>query len=84
MATPETNADNLVERFDAGEDMSDVFDFDRATRPNRDTRKVNVDMPLWMIDALDEEAARLSINRQAVIKVWLAERIEAERERGAV
>ena len=45
---------------------------------------MNVDMPAWMIDALDKEAGRLSINRQAVIKVWLAGRIDAERARDAV
>lgn len=80
---PETNVENLMERFDNGEEVADYFDFDRASRPNRDTRKVNVDMPLWMIDALDDEAGRLSINRQAVIKVWLAERIDAEKARSA-
>ncbi len=74
-----TTAENLVERFDKGEDVTDYFDVEKATRPNRDTRKVNVDMPEWMIEALDEEAGRLSVNRQAVIKFWLAERIEQKR-----
>lgn len=77
-----TTTENLVERFDDGEDVTDYFDFEKATRPNRETRKVNVDMPEWMIEALDDEAGRLSVNRQAVIKFWLAERIELERAKG--
>lgn len=74
-----TTAENLVAKFDHGEEVDDYFDFDKAARPNRETRKVNVDMPTWMIDALDDEADRLSVNRQAVIKYWLAERIDQER-----
>ena len=61
-----------------------LFDFDKASRPNRETRKVNVDMPEWMIEALDEEAGRLSVNRQAVIKFWLSDRIDEERSKRAV
>lgn len=32
------------------------------------TQKVNVNFPLWMIAALDSEAEKLAIDRQAVIK----------------
>jgi len=37
---------------------------------------VNVDFPVWMIEALDKEASRLGVTRQSIIKVWLAERLE--------
>ncbi|MDY3980883.1 MAG: CopG family transcriptional regulator [Paraeggerthella sp.] len=80
----ETTDINLVERFDNGSDVNDYFDFDKASRPNRETRKVNVDMPEWMIEALDEEAGRLSVNRQAVIKFWLSDRIDEEKSKRAV
>lgn len=80
----ETTDINLVERFDNSNDVNDYFDFDKASRPNRETRKVNVDMPEWMIEALDEEAGRLSVNRQAVIKFWLSDRIDEERSKRAV
>jgi hypothetical protein len=80
----ETTDINLVERFDNGNDVNDYFDFDKASRPNRETRKVNVDMPEWMIEALDEEAGRLSVNRQAVIKFWLSDRIDEEKSKRAV
>ena len=44
-----------------------------------DLRRVNVDFPEWMIDELDREAKRIGINRQAVIKTWIAERIDRMR-----
>jgi hypothetical protein len=31
----------------------------------------------WMIDSLDREATKLGVTRQSVIKIWLAERLEA-------
>jgi hypothetical protein len=30
-----------------------------------------------MIDSLDREASKLGVTRQSVIKVWLAERLQA-------
>ena len=29
-----------------------------------------------MIDSLDQEAARLGVTRQSIIKVWIAKRLE--------
>jgi len=71
--------DKLLERFDAGEDVLDLFDLKSAERPNRELKRVNVDFPAWMVDALDEEAGRHGINRQAVIKTWIADRIDRMR-----
>jgi hypothetical protein len=63
--------------FDEGqEDIAEYLNLSSARHPNRKTRKVNVDLPEWMINSLDAEADRLAINRQAVIKTWLAERID--------
>ena len=39
-------------------------------------KRVNVDFPVWMIEELDNEAQRLGVTRQSIIKVWLAERLE--------
>ena len=37
-----------------------------------------MDFPSWMIDSLDREAEENSgVTRQSIIKVWLAERLEA-------
>lgn len=62
--------------FDEGQDVTGELDMTRAHRPGREQRRVNVDFPTWMIDALDAEAARLGVTRQSVIKVWVAERLD--------
>jgi hypothetical protein len=35
-----------------------------------------VDFPVWMIESLDREAARLGVPRQSLIKVWIAAQLE--------
>ena len=74
----QNGADALEAAFDAGEDMGEYFDFENATFPNKEQKRVNVDFPQWMIAGLDAEANRLGINRQAVIKTWIAERLDAK------
>ncbi|MEF2548974.1 CopG family transcriptional regulator [Aurantimonas sp. E1-2-R+4] len=61
--------------FDAGEDVSDQVDWSKARRPNLDTRRVNVDFPTWVVAGLDQQARRLGVTRQALIKLWIAERL---------
>ena len=64
------------QKFDAGEDITDELDLSKAKRSAREQRRVNVDFPIWMIEALDREANRLGVTRQSIIKMWLAERLE--------
>lgn len=75
--------DEFDERFDAGEDVSSVLDTDAVRRPGLEQRRVNVDFPTWMIEALDREAKILGVTRQSLIKVWIAERLEQQRKRAA-
>jgi hypothetical protein len=63
-------------KFDDGGDITAALNLSRAARPNRELRRVNVDFPVWMVEALDREADRLGVTRQSIIKVWLAERLE--------
>ncbi len=62
--------------FDDGEDVTSALDMSAARRPGLQQRRVNVDFPEWMIESLDREARRLGVNRQSIIKVWIAERLE--------
>jgi hypothetical protein len=72
-------ADEFDTRFDSDEDIVDSLDTGAARRPNQDTKRVNVDFPVWMIASLDKEARRLGVTRQSIIKMWLAERLEESR-----
>ena len=61
-------AEELDKTFDKGEDISKYLDLSRASRPGRDQRRVNVDLPKWIIESLDKEALRLGVTRQSIIK----------------
>jgi hypothetical protein len=64
-------------KFDDGrEGVIDDIDPTSWARPNWDVKHVSVDLPLWMVEALNEEAKRLAVTRQSLIKVWLADRID--------
>ena len=69
-------AEEFDKKFDSGEDITRYLDFSKARRPGREQKRVNVDFPVWMIQRLDREAARLGVPRQSVIKVWIADRLE--------
>lgn len=69
-------ASEFDRRFDAGESVLDALDMNAAQRPGHALKRVNIDFPAWMVQALDHEASRLGVSRQAVIKLWLAERLE--------
>ncbi|HAS22481.1 CopG family transcriptional regulator [Idiomarina loihiensis] len=69
-------ASEFDKKFDSDEDVMDELELEKAKRPMRKQKRVNVDFPEWMLDSLDEEAARIGVTRQSIIKVWLAERLE--------
>ena len=70
------NSSEFDRRFDDGESIIEVLDVAAARRQRLEQKRVNVDFPLWMVDQLDQEANRLGVTRQSIIKVWLAERLE--------
>jgi hypothetical protein len=62
-------------KFDAGDAISEFVDWSKMRRPGREIRRVNVDFPVWVVEALDCEARRLGVTRQALVKLWIAERL---------
>ena len=68
-------AEELDERFDRGEDVSEFLDVSKARKPMQEQKRVNVDFPRWMVDSLDQEARRVGVPRQALIKLWIADRL---------
>ncbi|MCL2790724.1 MAG: hypothetical protein FWD79_08780, partial [Desulfobulbus sp.] len=64
----EISAEEFDRRFDEGEDMTPYLDMSTARRPGRGLQRVNVDFPSWMVGAMDKEATRLGVSRQALIK----------------
>lgn len=69
-------AKDFDRKFDRGESVLAQLDLSKATRPDQEQRRVNIDFPNWMIQSLDNEARRLGVTRQLIIKVWIAERLQ--------
>ena len=70
-------AKKFEQQFDKGVDLTASLDLTKARRVLQAQKRVNVDFPTWMVDSVDREASKLGVTRQSVIKVWLAERLEA-------
>ena len=66
--------------FEEGSDEIDQFlDVKNARKVSPkllEPTKVNVDFPKWVVTALDREANRIGVARQALIKLWTVERLE--------
>ena len=69
-------AKDFDRKFDRGGSVHSALDLSRAARPDQLPRRVNVDFPAWMVQSLDNEARRLGVTRQSIIKVWIAERLQ--------
>ena len=69
-------ANEFDKQFDNGAEKISALNLSKAKRPMLDQKRVNVDLPIWMIKSMDREANRLGVTRQSTIKIWLAERLE--------
>ncbi len=71
-------ASQLDKKFDDNQDdILDYFDTSKIKMINEEPKRVNIDFPTWMVQSLDKEAKHIGVSRQAVIKMWLAERLES-------
>ena len=72
-----TKASDFDKKFDDGEDIIAQLDLSKARRPAEEQKRINMEVPVWMLAARDREARRLGVSRQSIIKMWLAERLQA-------
>ncbi len=71
-------ASELDKIFDDNqEDILEQFDTSKIRMINEEPKRVNIDFPLWMVQSLDKEAKHVGVSRQAVIKMWLAEKLQS-------
>ena len=64
---------------DAGKDLSAHLELANATRPGHEVQRVNVDFPVDLLRAIDREAKRIGVTRQAFIKLRLADTLASSR-----
>ena len=77
MTVKQISAEEFDRRFDDGEDMGDYIDWSSARRPGLEKKRVNVDFTDHMVHRLDYEAKKRGVTRQALIKMWIADRLDA-------
>jgi len=68
------------ERFDQGEDIHDLVDLSKAriTSPGRKIR-ITLDIPESLVKEIDSVREHIGVDRGALIKVWLHERVAQEK-----
>jgi hypothetical protein len=71
-------ASELDKIFDENqEEVLEYFDTSKIRMINEEPKRVNIDFPVWMVQSLDKEAKHVGVSRQAVIKMWLAEKLQS-------
>ena len=70
-------AEELDRRFDDGEDVLEFFDVANLKRPDLAKISIKIDLPQWMLDALEKEAQGLGISLQSIIELSLNEHLQA-------
>jgi len=75
-------AEEFEKKFDeAKEDLLEDLELSTARRVNLEQKRINVDFPNWIVEALDRKATRIGVTRQSIIKMWLVERLQLEASR---
>jgi hypothetical protein len=74
------NNDEFDHRFDAGEDIHELVDMSQATvaRPGRKVR-LTLDVSEALVKDLDDIRNKIGVDRSAIIKIWLHERVQQEK-----
>jgi hypothetical protein len=74
-------ADEFDKRFDAGEDVTDLIDLSKARMMTRSNRKVRItlDIAESLVRDIDTIREKIGVDRGALIKVWLHEKVIKEK-----
>ena len=67
-------AKGLDENFDNGEDITGSLDVENATK------RVNLDLPIWLLKAIDMERERKGQTRQALMRGILVDYIDSKKD----
>ncbi|MDD5206788.1 MAG: CopG family transcriptional regulator [Desulfobacterales bacterium] len=69
-------------RFDEGEDIHDLLDLSKGiiNKPGKKVR-ITLDIGRALVEEIDQIRQSIGVDRGALIKVWLHERVQREKER---
>jgi hypothetical protein len=67
-------------RFDSGEDIHDLLDMSKATIIHQGKKvRITLDVAESLVKDIDEIRKRIGVDRGALIKVWLHEKVKQEK-----
>ena len=74
------NTEELDRRFDNGEDIHDLIDMSKS-KIIRHGKKVRItlDIAETLVQDIDQIRGSIGVDRSALIKIWLHERIQKEK-----
>jgi len=77
------NTKEFDRRFDAGEDVHNLIDMSKATLiQHRKKVRITLDVAESLVKNIDEIRKRIGVERGALIKVWLHEKVKEEMGEG--
>ncbi|MDP6388153.1 MAG: CopG family transcriptional regulator [Candidatus Pacebacteria bacterium] len=75
------NAKEFDRRFDDGEDIHDLIDMSKTTVVHHGKKmRLTLDVAESLVKEIDEIRRRIGVDRGALIKVWLHERVRQEKQ----
>lgn len=77
--TKKFDSSKEMDSFLVENDLGDLFSDAQMSQPK--IKKINLDLPEWLIEHLDLEAVRAGVSRQPLIKLWLVQKLEEERKK---
>jgi len=67
-------------RFDSGEDIHDLLDMSKATVIHHGKKvRITLDVAESLVKDIDEIRKRIGVDRGALIKVWLHEKVKQKK-----
>jgi biotin operon repressor len=74
--------DEFDKRFDQGQDIHELVDLSRATirKPGKKVR-ITLDVSQTLVEEIDQIRESIGVDRGALIKVWIHERVQHEKEK---
>jgi hypothetical protein len=63
--------------FEEGKDITEFLDLKTAKVEGWQKKRVNIKLPIWMIQKLDQQAMKLGVTRQSIIKFWISEKLKS-------
>lgn len=62
-------ASEFDQAFDEGLNVIQDLDISKAHRSGLDPKRINIDIPAWMIADLNRAAGRIGVSRQVIINM---------------